>query len=105
MNKKLFFVMGILVLLFLPFVFAENADLNPPLDPADKAKFDTILSPVMKIYNFVKYISSIVAAIALLWAGITYMMSGGDPKKRENAKNIATYVVIGLVIIWAAPMI
>jgi len=59
----------------------------------------------MKIYNFVKYISSVVAAIFLLYAGITYMTSGGDPKQRDQAKSIAGYVVIGLMIIWAAPII
>ena len=52
-----------------------------------------------------KYIVSIVAAIFLLYAGISYMTSGSDPRKRDLAKGIATYVVIGLLIIWAAPMI
>jgi multisubunit Na+/H+ antiporter MnhB subunit len=33
------------------------------------------------------------------------MTSGSDPKKREDAKNMAMYVIIGLIVIWAAPLI
>ncbi len=103
--NKITAIIAILVLLMLPMVLADSASLNTPLSSTDKATFDQILAPVMKIYNFIKYIASIIAGIALLWAGVTYMMSGSDPKKREDAKNIATYVVIGLIIIWGAPLI
>lgn len=80
MNKKKLILSAFLVLFILPTVLADSADLNTPLSPADKAKFDQILQPVMKIYNFVKYIASVVAAIFLLYAGISYMSSGGDPR-------------------------
>lgn len=94
----------VLALLFvLPIVIAVDFDQEP--SDADKAKFDQILEPVMKIYNLVKYIASALAGVALLFAGITYMVSGSDPKKRDNAKGMGMYVIIGLVVIWAAPMI
>jgi len=93
----------ILGLLVAPIVLA--ATLNTTITAEDKAQFDQILEPVFKIYNFVKYISTVVAAIFLLYAGISYMTSGSDPKKRDTAKSIATYVIIGILIIWAAPLI
>ena len=77
---------------------------NPPTD-ADKAKFDQVLQPVFMVYNLVKYIASAVAALFLLFAGMTYMTSGSDPGKRERAKNMAMYVIIGLIVIWAAPIV
>jgi multisubunit Na+/H+ antiporter MnhB subunit len=80
-------------------------EFNQTISPTDKATFDQILTPVMTIYNLVKYIATAIAGVVLLFAGITYMTSGSDPKKRENAKNMAMYVVIGLIVIWAAPMI
>tara|TARA_Y100000310_G_scaffold299927_1_gene335185 strand:- start:291 stop:617 length:327 start_codon:yes stop_codon:yes gene_type:complete len=95
----------LLVLLALPMVFAETAELDTEISAEDKAQFDEILTPIMKIYNMVKYFSSVIAGIVLLWAGISYMTSGADPRKRDTSKNIATYVVIGLVVIWAAPFI
>jgi len=109
MKKSLaFLLLGLLLSLALPIVSAttgQNADLNTTITPEQKAQFDQILQPVTKIYNFVKYIATAVAAIFLLYAGITYMTSGGDPKKRDTAKNIAAYVILGLIVIWAAPLL
>ncbi len=76
--------------------------LLTPIAFADST-FDDILKPVVKIYDFAKYAASIIAMIFLLFAGITYMTSGGDTQKREQAKNMVAYVVIGLIVIWAAP--
>ena len=109
MKTKLLLLVALL-LVFSPIMLAhtvnaDSAGLDTELSEEDKAKFDEILEPVMKIYNFIKYIASVIAAIFLLYAGVTYMSSGQDPKKRDQAKNIATYVIIGLIIIWAAPII
>lgn len=103
MKISLWLLLALIVM--LPFAAAEAADVNAPLEGDDKAKFDEILKPVLKIYNFVKYIASVIAVIFLVFAGITYMTSGSDPRKRENAKSTAGFVVIGLLIIWAAPFI
>jgi type IV secretory pathway VirB2 component (pilin) len=95
---------GMLAMVLSPTLVAA-IDLNTEPTAEDKAAFDNILTPVMKIYNFIKYAASAIAVITLLFAGISYMTSGSDPKKRDNAKGITTYVIIGLVIIWGAPMI
>lgn len=80
-------------------------DLDAPLDAADEAVFDEILEPIMKIYNFIKYIATAVAAIILVGAGIVFMTSGSDPRKRDSAKNMIMYVIAGLILIWIAPLI
>jgi type IV secretory pathway VirB2 component (pilin) len=84
---------------------ASAASALPPSGPGDTASFDQILQPVWKIYNFAKYIATAIAAIFLVFAGIMYMTSGNDMMKRDNAKHTITYVVLGLIIIWAAPFI
>lgn len=103
--KKLLLIALTLVLAFalvaLPVL--ADVDLSKPPSDADKATFDKILEPVMKIYTFVKYIATAVAGLILLIAGITYMASGSDPRKRDNAKGIIMYVLIGLIIIWGTP--
>ncbi len=91
------------LLIALPFVAAAMNFGNPSSD--DINTFNSILAPVMKIYNLVKYTATGIAALVLLLAGVSYMVSGSDPKKRDNAKSMAMYVVIGLVIIWAAPLV
>ncbi len=80
-------------------------DFNKPPTAEDQATFDQILQPVMKIYNLIKYIATAIAGLILLLAGINYIMSGSEAGKREKAKSMAMYVIIGLVIIWAAPLV
>ncbi len=84
---------------------ATALDLNKELTTEEKSTFDKMLEPVMKIYNLIKYAASAIAAIALLFAAVSYMISGSDAKKRDSAKNTAGYVIVGLFIIWATPFI
>lgn len=102
MNYKALF----LLMLFL--ITAQTVlavDFDQDISDDDKATFDSILEPVMKIYNFVKYSATVLAVLFLVFAGVTFIMSGGDQAKRESAKMMAMYIVIGLIIIWIAPMI
>ena len=89
--RGLIFVIAILILTFLPIVSA--------------ADFDEILAPLQTIYDLVKYTATIIAGLIMLFAGITYITSGSDPGKREKAKNMVMYVIIGLMVIWAAPFV
>jgi len=59
----------------------------------------------MKIYNFIKYAATALAVVFLVFAGINFVISGGDQAKRESAKNMATYIVVGLIVIWVAPFV
>ena len=109
-NWKWISVLSYFLILLIPlFKFAGTAHATASLDTTvsdeDKAKFDQVLTPVTKIYNFIKYAASLVAAIALLFAGVNYMFSGDDIRKRETSKHMAAYVLIGLAVIWAAPFV
>jgi len=72
---------------------------------ADTATYDQILQPVQAVYDLVKYAVTIISGLVLLFAGIIYITAGSDPGKRDKAKNMIMYVVIGLAVIWAAPFI
>ena len=87
----------------LPIV--QAVDLNTPPTADEKAQFDTILTPISKIYKLVTYAASIIATLMLLFAGINYMRSGNDVKQRETSKHMATYVLVGVAVIWAAPYV
>ncbi len=104
LNKRALALIGMLALLFLPVLVSAAVDFSKAVSTEDQATFDQILQPVMKIYNLVKYFASALAGVALLATGAVYMTSGADPKKRDNAKSMAMYVIIGLLIIWAAPL-
>ena len=100
-----FFLKLLLITSLFAMPIVQAVDLNEPITPDEQAQFDQILVPVLKVYKFVKYSASVVAVIALLFAGISYMFSGNDMRKRDTSKNIAAYVLIGLTIIWAAPVV
>ncbi|MBU0894255.1 MAG: pilin [Nanoarchaeota archaeon] len=90
-TRGIIFVITILVLAILPIVSA--------------ADFDEIFEPLQTIYDLVKYAATTIAGLIMLFAGITYITSGSDPGKREKAKNMIMYVIIGLMVIWAAPFV
>ncbi len=84
------------------FVFLLLATL---VSAATDADFEEILAPLTVIYDLIKYAATIVSGLVMLFAGITYIVSGSDPGKREKAKNMVMYVIIGLMVIWAAPFV
>lgn len=94
-NVGLLYITAILLAVFMQLVLVSAAD----------KRFDQILTPIKTIYDLVKYSVTVIAGLLLLYAGITYMTSGSDPRKREQAKNILMYVIIGLIVIWAAPFL
>ena len=89
--KGVIFLTAILILTFLPIVSA--------------GEFDEILAPLQTIYDLVKYAATVIAGLIMLFAGITYITGGSDPGKREKAKSMVMYVIIGLMVIWAAPFV
>ena len=102
--QKIFLLIMLLLTICTPIVYAE-VDLSESLSSDDEDAFDEILEPVMNIYNFMKYIATVVAAMVLIVAGIVFMVSGGNTGKREMAKGMVSYVVIGVIVIWVAPLV
>lgn len=43
--------------------------------------------------------SGVVALFFLIFSGIKFITSGGDPKQAEAAKKTLTYAIIGLVLV------
>ena len=103
MNKTLLAIF-FLMLLALPVTLAA-VNFNQSITPGEQQQFDQILAPVMKIYNFVKYAATVIGVLMLVFSGITFITAGGEIAQKEKAKNMAMGVVIGLVVIWVAPMV
>lgn len=106
MKSKLLAIFGLVMFLSMMATSVVSAvDFNQTISPEDQQTFDEILEHVMKIYNLVKYAASVLAVVVLLFAGVSYMTSGSNPAKREQSKNMIMYVIIGLIVIWGAPLI
>lgn len=91
---KALFLWFTVFLLIAPLVYAEEA--------GDIAQ---ITEPLNKIYDLVKAIISVVAVLAITFAGVKFMFSGDNIQAREGAKSMVGYAMVGLVIVWVAPLL
>ncbi len=71
---------------------------------AAAAGISDIMAPINKISELVKAIVSVLGILAITVAGSMYMFSGGNIVARENAKSMVSYAVVGLVLVWVAPL-
>lgn len=101
---KWMYLLGMFVLLIMPGVLAA-IDFDQPITAQEEQQFDAILAPVMKVYNFIKYAATVIGVLVMVFAGISFVTSGGETAKKESAKNMAVGVVIGLIVIWIAPLV
>ena len=90
MNKKLT-ILFLALLLVLPIAFAEG-DVT------------AITEPLTRIYDLLKGVVSVIAVIALTVAGARFMFSSDNIQQREASKTMVGYCIIGLVVIWIAPV-
>lgn len=51
------------------------------------------------VVNFLLMAAGTVCFLLLLYAGIRYILAGGDSKQLDTARKTITYAVIGLIII------
>ena len=62
----------------------------------------TCIDPNQMVDNLITWVISvagIVAAVFLIYGGVSYIMSSGDPAKVKKAKDTILYSVIGLIIV------
>jgi RsiW-degrading membrane proteinase PrsW (M82 family) len=69
------------------------------------ASVSDVTAPITKIYDLIKGVVSVVGIIAITIAGAMYMFSGSNIQNRENAKNMVSYAIVGLVLVWVAPVL
>ena len=103
-NKVLIWIIGLLIVA-LPLVSSVAYAVDVPTPTAnDLQTYNAILEPVMKVYNFVKYGASVLALLLLVFAAIS-MFASDNPMEKEKAKTRTMYIVIGMIVIWVAPIV
>ncbi len=70
------------------------------LENGDVATLSCIPIIVQNVINAALVFAGIIALFLMIFAGITYITSKGDPAKVESAKKTATYAILGLVVIF-----
>ncbi len=86
----------------LIFFMLSAAPFVHAADTSDE-NLQKIKEPLERIYTVVQTLISIVAVLVITFAGFRFMTSGENIQTRESAKQMLSYAVMGLLIIWIAP--
>ena len=83
---------------FLHFAQIDGSGIDLPKPATTGAQVEAVLSVVFKV-------AGAVAVLVIIIAGISYIISAGDPQKTAKAKDAILYAVIGLVVALLASVI
>ena len=67
--------------------------------------YDSLSVLVLDLINFAINASVVLAVVALIVAGFKYILAMGDEKKTEDATKSLIYAIVGLVVVFIAPLI
>jgi hypothetical protein len=65
--------------------------INIPKADAGADKVQTVLQIVFQV-------TGVIAVLIIAIAGLSYVLSGGDPQRTARAKDAILYAIIGLVV-------
>ncbi|KUK76776.1 MAG: hypothetical protein XD93_0723 [candidate division WS6 bacterium 34_10] len=67
--------------------------------------FESLDELVIHLVNLVISFSVLIAIAALIIAGIKYILAMGDEEKVEDATRSLIFAIVGLVIVFIAPLV
>ncbi len=102
-NKKIFLIFAVLFLNFLlvsPALAAVNNNTNyVPLVNIPGVNTDAgVLTYLSGLYNFLISVVGILAMAVIIYGGMRYLTSAGNPSSVEEAKDAITSAVTGLIL-------
>jgi len=80
--------------MYLKYIAESIANPNELVIPKSEATNGQIEVLLQLVFT----IAGVVAVIVIIIAGISYILSAGDPQKTAKAKNTILYALIGLVV-------
>lgn len=107
---RLFLLIILLALILLPGItFAITLNLEYPIPPGapniNTREGQTLPGIIAWLYYFIVMISGLAAFVTIVWGGIQYLTSAGDPTKMADAMDRIKNAVLGLVIVLASVLI
>lgn len=90
-NVLIFFILWLIIIVNIQSVCAQAYDAT---------RVPLIFSCIFcRLFNFFYYISTAIAALVIVIAGIKWIASGDDANARGSAKSSIIHAIIGLVIV------
>lgn len=59
---------------------------------------DTPIQIIERLTNWLAGIVIAIGILAIIWAGINYVSSGGDAEQATTAKKIVKYALLGIIV-------
>ena len=66
--------------------------------------YEDLVVFIVSIINFAINLSVVIATIALIIAGFKYILAMGDEEKTEKATKSLIFALVGLVVVFVAPL-
>jgi hypothetical protein len=63
------------------------------------AKLNCLPTVFLNVANAFLLFGGVVALFIVMWAGIRFIISGGDAKQIQGARSMMTYAIIGLIVV------
>lgn len=70
----------------------------------NNTKYTDLISAIQGSLNLVIAISALITVGMLVYSGYKFIMSSGDETKIEEAQKVIVYSLIGLIIVFIAPI-
>lgn len=96
------FILFLIVMGFVLIQHALAADTSNPLPVGQvtlPGKFSSVRDLLVKVIDWILGFGGALAVIAIVYSGVMYIISGGDPAKAEAAKKNLVWAIIGIVVI------
>ncbi|NCN07917.1 hypothetical protein GW933_04535 [Candidatus Falkowbacteria bacterium] len=90
-----------LSIMSLPFLI-QAQELKNPLTGTTGGNLE---DAVKNVVNGALGVSGVLALVAFIFGGITWMISGGDSSKIQKGKNMMIWAVLGILIIFSSYVI
>jgi len=101
MYKRLLFVAGYVLFLFLLLspLQAHAQNWGGCVDANGVASLNCLPVVFSNIVRAALMFVGVIAVFLIIWAGIKFIRSGGDPKEAQSARSMITYAIIGLILV------
>jgi hypothetical protein len=79
-----------------PICVGANNDVNPIAGPH---------GVIAKVVDLLSIVIGVIAVFAIIVAGLTYVLSGGEGQKINTAKNMLIFTIVGIIVVAAAQIL
>lgn len=90
--------------IFATSVYAQSATLGGPLTK-NPPTLDQLFTSFEKPLDYLFPVAVIIAVAMIIYGGYMWIVSGGDPNKKQMAQGTLTWAVLGLIFIFLIRML